>query len=149
MLRPNTPEITTVRRDQSFELQPLRHGHQRGIHQAQKFVFADQLRASGEVGLAEIFHCDFSGGQRLDKLLFNARAETASDEIGGFRDDGGGCQQRLTLSREKLTHPQVPGVVGISQRIQGAGIEQKRHQPPLRRRLLPPWGRKSCQRRSS
>ena len=54
MLGANASEVAAVRRDQSFELQPLRHRHQRSIDQAQKVVLAKQLRAPGEVGLGEI-----------------------------------------------------------------------------------------------
>ena len=78
MLGANAPEVAAVRRDQSFELQPLRHRHQRGIDQAQKVVLAKQLRAPGEVGLDEMRHQPSSFFRRLPAWGSTSRQRSSS-----------------------------------------------------------------------
>jgi hypothetical protein len=144
-----TTEITPVRGNQGFQLQPLGYSHHRGVHEAKKIVPTQQLRTTGQVSLTQIFHHKLSRGQRLRKGSFDLRPETCSDQVRSFSDHCAGSQQCLAAWGDKLPHRFVPGVISVRQGIERARVKQEWHQSRRSRRGLPPWGTNSLQRSSS
>ena len=84
MLGTHSTKIAAVGGDQGSQFQPFGNGNQRRVNQTQKVVLGDQFRASGEIGLMEMLHHNFSGGQRLREIAFDVWTEATSDQIGRF-----------------------------------------------------------------
>ena len=75
-------EIAAVGGDEGSKFQPLRNGHDGGVHKSQKVENVEELHAAFNIPLSKILKGDLTRGQRLTKSQFGGSPKPLPHQIG-------------------------------------------------------------------